>query len=1295
VISYNITTGVMVVDVDTHTGSGTYSAWTINLGGLTSAGGALLSVNNLSDVASVSTSRANLGVTATGQDTTYLYRTNNLSDLDSVSTARTNLGLGTMATQNSTNVSISGGTLASVTITTPTISSITNTGTLTLPNQTDTLVGRATTDTLTNKTLTSPVMTTPSLGVASATSVNKVAITAPATGSTLTIVDGATLTASATATVSGTNTGDQTISITGDVTASGSTGVLTSTVTKINGTSLAGLATGILKNTTGTGVPSIALSGSDYAPATSGSSILYGNSAGGFSNVTIGSGVAFSGGTLSATGNGGTVTSVSVTTANGVSGTVTNPTTTPAISLTLGAITPTSVSSGSGAFTSLASSGAIRITTNNVYYAGTTTGGANQNLIGIGADDNTAIVSKSGNTIKMDAGGSTVGTFSATGLAITGALSSTTQISALSAGADRTKLYSVGTKSTIQFGSPAEAVTAWQYDRATGVLNLLDGTETVLTGVRASFGIGGLAVTGNGDFTSTITSTGAATQFRAKRTGQNADFRIYQGVNNTVLDNNNGDELNLAIAGTYRATITSTGLAVVGTLSATGAINTFGAGGTGTNSSGLVLSGGSGSGGGGYLTWHKNAVASGYVGSVSSVFGGASNDTLLYSVSNNIVFRAGSAADILTVATSGAVGVGTASPGANTRLAVVGGAITISAAPFTADASIHINTVYGNAGRLTQMHPTGNSLNALNLMASTDGAGNNQWWSWGVNANKWTINPGTSFGTGFTIDGSGNVGIGTASPAAKLHISGTNGGIIFDRISTDVDPSDSQGSIYVKQNGISNYEAMMFRATGYRWQSDTGTDRMLIDSSGNVGIGTTAPATRLSVVTSASDTVAAFTRTGGNNCYITMTGGSASDYTYEQAVERTGANSGNAYFGGAANTVFSWRQGGYSQLMRLDSTNGLAVTGGFSASGMAGFGCTSAVAGSIARITALGQSSTTGVAMAVAASDYLSTPTYTASFLSQNGNSQTGTTCGLSNAGLGSLYFQNTTAGLIWTNGGAPLVFGVQAVERMRISNDGNVGIGTSSAQARLQVTSVSDGAQVIVRGAQTSNYQFLLFRNGYHTENTTAGLASVGWQDTGGAGGNLFLATTANASGVNGVPTIRLFITQAGNVGIGNTNPGYKLDVTGSMNCSGALSKGSGSFRIEHPLPEKSATHQLVHSFIEGPQADLIYRGKVVLVDGKASVNIDTAATMTEGTFEVLCRDVQCFTTNETGWTAVRGKVTGNTLTIEAKEADCVDEISWMVIGERQDPHMMETDWTDDNGKVIVEPLNPVTESK
>ena len=57
-------------------------------------------------------------------------------------------------------------TLTNKTLTTPVISSISNTGTVTLPTATDTLVGRATTDTLTNKTLTSPVINTAISGTA-------------------------------------------------------------------------------------------------------------------------------------------------------------------------------------------------------------------------------------------------------------------------------------------------------------------------------------------------------------------------------------------------------------------------------------------------------------------------------------------------------------------------------------------------------------------------------------------------------------------------------------------------------------------------------------------------------------------------------------------------------------------------------------------------------------------------------------------------------------------------------------------------------------------------------------------------------------------------------------------------------------------------------------------------------------------------------------------------------------------------------------------------------------------------
>jgi len=61
VTSYDSGTGLVVIDISQTSGSGMYAQWSINVGGLTSINGALLSANNLSDVSSASTSLSNLG----------------------------------------------------------------------------------------------------------------------------------------------------------------------------------------------------------------------------------------------------------------------------------------------------------------------------------------------------------------------------------------------------------------------------------------------------------------------------------------------------------------------------------------------------------------------------------------------------------------------------------------------------------------------------------------------------------------------------------------------------------------------------------------------------------------------------------------------------------------------------------------------------------------------------------------------------------------------------------------------------------------------------------------------------------------------------------------------------------------------------------------------------------------------------------------------------------------------------------------------------------------------------------
>ena len=138
---------------------------------------------NLTLAAAFATSGANsLTLTTTGSTNVTLPTTGTLSTLD-----------GSETLTNKTLTSPKLNENVAVTTTATKLNYLTNAG------------GTTGTDTTNVVFSTSPTLVTPVLGVATATSINKVALTAPASGSTLTIADGKTLTASNTLTLTGTD----------------------------------------------------------------------------------------------------------------------------------------------------------------------------------------------------------------------------------------------------------------------------------------------------------------------------------------------------------------------------------------------------------------------------------------------------------------------------------------------------------------------------------------------------------------------------------------------------------------------------------------------------------------------------------------------------------------------------------------------------------------------------------------------------------------------------------------------------------------------------------------------------------------------------------------------------------------------------------------------------------------------------------------------------------------------------------------------------------------------------------
>jgi len=87
-----------------------------------------------------------------------------------------------------------------------------------------------------------------------------------------------------------------------------------------------------------------------------------------------------------------------------------------------------------------------------------------------------------------------------------------------------------------------------------------------------------------------------------------------------------------------------------------------------------------------------------------------------------------------------------------------------------------------------------------------------------------------------------------------------------------------------------------------------------------------------------------------------------------------------------------------------------------------------------------------------------------------------------------------------------------------------------------------------------------------------------------------------------------------------------YHLEVDGSTKINGTLvttnlsTSGTKNFKIPHPILENKS---LIHSCIECPRIENLYRGKKELINGKCQINIDTDCNenggMSEGTFEKI----------------------------------------------------------------------------
>jgi hypothetical protein len=530
-----------------------------------------------------------------------------------------------------------------------------------------------------------------------------------------------------------------------------------------------------------------------------------------------------------------------------------------------------------------------------------------------------------------------------------------------------------------------------------------------------------------------------------------------------------------------------------------------------------------------------NANNYGPTGRIVSVQDGGTNASLRFSVYNS---TDDALVEKVTLLSSGNVGIGTTSP--SQKLHINGGNVAI-------DSSSDVSLIFAKSGASKYEWYLDNASNNFGLYDR----GNTSW--------------------RFFVTNAGNVGIGTTSPSQKLHVVGVGR---FDNIGAQLVLGTS-GVAGAYEFSTTTGNALVISLSGVN-------ERMRIDSSGNVGIGTTNIYENLTVSNSSGASIGVGTGgaagTGASPLYTYFNFRGYGDYIKGQI---SSYDVSSNFVGGVL--IFSVQNTSavLTERMRISSAGALKLNayGSGSNTGTATQRLAVDASGNVIEIP-IGSGPVDGNGTANYVTKWSDADTITNSVIYENGgnigigvtNADYPLTVGSINVGavgaqLGlilnsvintAIPSSSVKAIIGATNSGfgyaagslliqprtgvnAVTVFATEGTEKMRITHDGNVGIGTTSPSSILDA-SLSGGATSGFRfkGWSDASTPYLLslgtqtYPDVFQVKSVN-GLVTMGVVGATGAAPDLVLQTNT---------TERMRITSAGNVGIGTTSPGGKLQV-------------------------------------------------------------------------------------------------------------------------------------------------------